>query len=134
MVTRTATVGDTEVTVEVDFPVYYMFRHRDDDEEPFMFLVIRNVEEDVGYPPGIAAFLRKNFLIERIKRSEAETYEVIGIAPVYTRTELNAWLVTLNAEIRRSVATYGMEEGRKVRCGKYVYDLTTKWKEFEKPW
>lgn len=128
---RTATVGGKSVEVEIDYPVYYIIRHKETDAEPVAFIVIRNEAEDVGFSDGVALFLRKNFIIAKTTEAEAETYEAIGVAPIFNRDQLAEWVEDINIQIRKALAGGKLSEDKTIRCGDHVYDMGAVWDEFE---
>lgn len=127
--TQSALIGDYKVDeVTVTYPVYYIVRYKlDKDAEPVAMICVDSVEQDVGYPTSVAVFLRKNFKISKISKEEAETYNVIEVATLYTPVEFAKWISTINEDLGRSFNEAGiMSNDGKLQKGKHTYDLSTR--------
>lgn len=127
---KKAEVGGRTVTVEVEYPVYYIIRHKEMDAEPIAFIMIPSEEKDVGFPNEVGIFLRKNFKITRTTEAEAETYDAMGVAPIMNPEEFAKWLEGINYDIRKALQIDGSSaridmKRFEVICGEHKYDLST---------
>ncbi len=122
---KNAEIGGIEVSVEVEYPVYYIIRHKEMDAEPIAFIVVENEKGDVGFPNEVVIFLRKNFKITKTTQAEAETYDAMGVAPIFDPVELANWLVKLNMDIDQVIRNKTMMErlNEKVDANGHTYDL-----------
>ncbi len=124
--TQNARLGDYIVETRVKYPTYYMFRHKHDkDSLPEAIVVIKTVEEDVGFPTEIGVFIRKNFIIQKLTKEEAETYDAIGVAPFMSPVEFAKYLSGIHEDIGKRFTEAGIKERNGVvRRGEHTYDLS----------
>lgn len=122
---KEARVGDHHVSTYVNYPVYYLMRHKHDkDAEPTATIIVPTEDDDVGFPVEVATFLRKNFKIDKTTQAEAETFDVLGICPMMDPKQLAKWLATINHDIGSAFTEKGIAERNSiVRRGEHVYDL-----------
>lgn len=113
MVKKTAYIGGfQEVEVEIDkYPVYYLIKTKfERDPQPVAFLVVKTEEDDIGFPVSVIQFVRENFDRERMTQAEAESYEVFGVAPIFTPEEFATWLIAKKDEIEGFATARALQE------------------------
>ena len=110
--TRQARMGDYELTVDVEYPVYYTVKYKNAkiDEDPIAFLLVETEQDDIGFPVEVAVFCRKNFTFEKIRKAEAETYEVFGVAPTISPEKFAAWIADLSDDMAKKFKEQGIIE------------------------